>query len=182
MASRASRARAKPPGDRLQALEKLQDVLRDFGIPSRLDIKRAPERAPASKWSTVWATIAHYTGMRATYQELSEALASISPDHPEAGRHADSIARALGGARSLARISVTYSGPSALGGRDRVRREWTIGEISSWDVCTYRAATALDPEIDERAERYADPDQIGSLAVGLTIWISDQQARDDDRV
>ena len=137
------------------ALDRAIDRIREI-VPGAT-IKTA--RAPESKGFTPWTQIVTIKLPGAFYGEAHDALGAFPVD-------------AIGD-RLLARVRMTYAGPSKRGARDRVTREVTIAEITPLDVAIHRARLALDPDDEDSiAGRYTS-----SQARTLEIWISSARAR-----
>lgn len=156
----------------LDGLEAIRDELsRVLGEPKITIKMRTP---PPGRGRTPWAVVGEYRGFRVLYEELWSAFAAIEAS--------GKIERAVG-SRTLARIAVIYSGAKKYGRKGRTKREWTIGEITPWDVVISRATLALDPD-DEMgvSVRYGmdNPELVETAthAIGLNVWLSYDKAGD----
>jgi hypothetical protein len=156
--------RSRPAKKLLDGLERVQDRLtKSLGDQVQLDMRTPAE----GKGRTPWAVVGKLKLPKgADYTTLRDAIAQLESQ----------TARQLG-PRRLARVRVTYRG--VRGGRgkrkaERVKREWTIGEIAPLDVTLARSQSAL-----QRAwESYGDDTDSPSLAMEVEIWLSDHMAND----
>jgi len=160
-----SRAKPRPRAGTLDGLEQVRDILAKQlkrGVTLKM---KTPERG---KGRTPWAVIAQFKFDGASYARVQAALRKIEDSRD--------VEKRLGG-RSYARMSIDYRGVRRRDRMGRTKREWTIGEIAPWEVVASRAVEA----VRIARQTYGDQgDQPGgeSEAVGLSIWISSDEARD----
>lgn len=159
-------APATSAGKLVDALESIRDI---FGASLGRAFLRTTN-APLHRPGTPWLLIADLKGWKPVpYGAISVTLAKVARNRP--------IMRAIGENR-LARIKVTYEGVRHHGRKTRTERDWTVGEVSSWDAVLARAINELNPDsVGTIASRYSEGIN-RAFALGVTIWLSSMMARD----
>lgn len=172
MAREAAAARVKvpPPQVWFSGLERWRSHISDSIGRECILRAESPGKAPKLH-GTPWALVARLSGFdgQLTYDRLWNALAEIDQDRK--------IIKAIH-PRRLCRLVALYEGPSERGGTRMVKRDWTIAEISPYDVMLSRALERLDPGLgDSIAAGYGEAARKPTKVVSLYVWISVDKAK-----
>lgn len=130
-------------------------------------LKGAPP--PVKARGTRWALVGRIAGFDTlmTYTELHRMFERWDDD--------ERIAYAIGAYR-LARITALCDGIETRGSIRRVTREYTIAEISPWEVMVSRARERTDPTIEHSFASLYDHDEHRTLVKALYVWIALEEA------
>jgi hypothetical protein len=139
--------------------------------PLGLELVLRTAAPPPAVKGTPWALIGRFAGFdrQAGYSELYAGLLDTRDD--------DRI-EALIGRQRLCRITVRYEGVEVRGGSRRVEREFTLAEISPWEVCISRAVERCDPGSEEGLVAAYDQGPGRTLVRAVYVWIAMEVATD----
>lgn len=168
-AARAAATRGEPAVKRwMRGLEFVREHLSE-PIGRQLVLKGRPP--PPAKKGTPWALVAMFGGWdgQGSYTELHQGLEAVDRD--------ERIVNAIG-KRRLARMTVLYKGVVSRGDRRRVEREFTLAEISPWEVMVSRALERTDPTVEDSLVARYDSDGVRTLIKAVFVWIALEEARE----